>query len=219
MYNTAAMIDPKKTAEALGGVHVGHVEAHGGAIGAAQTLADVQALKGLVPGRPAVSAAGAARIAAAAEYALAFTAWDDARMRWLHQRDEFVNERRAASDVWTLEPGHESELLERVRRTWSTLSLEEQQIVEMTVDVPALRLGVYVHHGGGEYTVTGLIWHHETQRPMVKYISHKYGKENARALRGWPIDPDGWNESVLKEGLYVPRFRLMKLHPAALSRP
>jgi len=60
---------------------------------------------------------------------------------------------------------------------------------------------------------------------MVKYISHKYGKEDARPLRGRPTDEDGWNECVQKEGLlqkegfYVPRFRLMKLHPAALYRP
>jgi hypothetical protein len=209
VYNMAPMIDPKKIAEALGAEHVGHVETRGGALGAAQTVADVHGLRGRVPAPAAV-----------AEYAQAFGAWDDATMRWLRQRDELMSDKRVASDVWTLEPGHESELLERVRRTWAALSTDEQRAVELAVDVPALRLGVYVHHGGGEYTVTGLIWHHETQRPMVKYISHKYGKENARALRGWPkIDEDGWNECVQKEGLLVPRFRLMKLHPAALSRP
>jgi hypothetical protein len=38
-------MDPKKIAEALGAEHVGHVETHGGPIGAAQTLAEVQRLK------------------------------------------------------------------------------------------------------------------------------------------------------------------------------
>jgi hypothetical protein len=42
-------MDPKKLADALGAEHRGHVEAGGGLLGAAQTLADVQALKGLVP--------------------------------------------------------------------------------------------------------------------------------------------------------------------------
>ena len=208
MYNMAPMTDPKKIAAALGAEHVGHVEARGGPLGAAQTVADVQGLRGRVP-------VGAQVI----EYREAFGAWDDATMRWIRQRDEFLNEKRAASDVWTLDADRESQLLDRIRHAWAALSPDEQQVVELAVDVPALRPGVYVHHRGDEYTVTGLIWHHEVQRPMVKYISHKYGKENARALRGWPTDKDGWNECVQKEGLNVPRFRLMKLHPAALYRP
>jgi hypothetical protein len=43
------MTDTKKTAEALGAAHAGHIEAKSGAFGAAQTLADIQGLKGLLP--------------------------------------------------------------------------------------------------------------------------------------------------------------------------
>jgi len=133
MYNMASMSDPKKIAAALGAEHVGHVEARGGHLGAAQNVADVQGLRGRVPASAAV-----------AEYAQAFSAWDDATMRWIRQRDEFLQDRRLGSDVWTLEPGHESELLERIRRCWAALSPDEQQVVELAVDLPALRLGVYV---------------------------------------------------------------------------
>ncbi len=216
MYNMAPMTDPKKIAEAPG-EHVGHVETRGGPLGTAQTVADEQGLRGR---GQRWSSSRAPATAAVHEYRQAFYAWDSATMSGIRQRDEFLNDKRAATAVWTFEPQHESELLEQVRRTWAALSREAQRVLELELDMQALRLGVYVHHSGGEYTATGFIWHHETQRPMVKYVSHKYGKENARPLRGWPtIDEDGWNECVQKEGLYVPRFRLTKLHSTALYKP
>lgn len=47
-----SVTDPKKIAEALGGEHVGHVEAGGGVVGAEQTtIAEVQRLKGLSPAK------------------------------------------------------------------------------------------------------------------------------------------------------------------------
>ncbi len=145
-------------------------------------------------------------------YADAFVTWDSARRRHLREHDEASRGERGAP-WFVLDKERESPLLDRAFKAWRGLSDQEQVRAEIEVDVAALALGVYVHYARGEYTVTGFIAHHETQRPMVKYISHAYGKENARPLRGWPSDADGWNDPVFRDGLWIPRFRLMKLSP------
>lgn len=66
--------------------------------------------------------------------------------------------------------------------------------------------GLYRHYKGHLYTALGLITHHETRRPMVKYVSHTYGGENVRPLHGWEGDPDGWADPVPIDGKVVPRF-------------
>jgi len=100
------------------------------------------------------------------------------------------------------------------------MSEEEQIRAELNVDLPAFYLGVYSHYKdpSAHYTAISFIWHHDVQRPMVKYVSHTYGKECTRPLRGWPgRDPDGWNDPVRVGDLWVPRFRLEVAHPRTLS--
>lgn len=72
-----------------------------------------------------------------------------------------------------------------------------------------VQLGLWQHYKGGLYTVIGTGTHHETRKPMVMYVSHTYGGINLRPVRGWPGDPDGWNDSVEHEGKRVPRFTFL----------
>lgn len=146
-------------------------------------------------------------------YGDAFAAWHDARLRHLHDQDVPRENFAAGLSPFVLDAERESTLLDRLDKAWKSLGAEAQALAEIEFDAAALKLGVYVHYARGEYTVTGLIAHHETQRPMVKYISHAYGKENARPLRGWPSDADGWNDPVFRDSLWRPRFRLAKVSP------
>jgi len=141
-------------------------------------------------------------------YALAFKAWRDA-----FSCAEALRQERERSEERCQ---RESRLLDDVSKAWGVMPEAEQGRAELHVDLPLLQLGVYSHYKdpSARYTVLGFIWHHDVQRPMVKYVSHTYGKECARALRGWPgVDPDGWNEPVRVNDLWVPRFRLEVVHP------
>jgi hypothetical protein len=74
-------------------------------------------------------------------------------------------------------------------RAW----LEDMALKE---EIAEFEPGLYRHYKGGLYSALGLIIHHETRLPMVRYVSHTYGGENVRPLIGWPGDPDGWNDWV-----------------------
>jgi hypothetical protein len=72
-----------------------------------------------------------------------------------------------------------------------------------------LEAALYEHYKGGRYSVLGLVTHHDTRMPMVKYVSHTYGGENVRPVVGWPGDSDGWCDMVSTAGGKVPRFRYL----------
>lgn len=63
-------------------------------------------------------------------------------------------------------------------------------------EVRNFRSGLWKHYKGGLYSVIALVTHHETRRPMVLYVSHTYGGNNVRPLRGWEGDQDGWLDEV-----------------------
>jgi hypothetical protein len=68
-------------------------------------------------------------------------------------------------------------------------------------------LGLYRHYKGGFYTALGLVFHHESRQPMVRYICHETGTESVRSLYGHPGDPDGWKDRVeWEDGGMLPRF-------------
>lgn len=75
--------------------------------------------------------------------------------------------------------------------------------------------GLYRHYKGGLYTAVALVTHHETNRPMVLYVSHTYGGLRVRPLDGWPGDPDGWNVPVEVDGAEVARFVFVDEVPTA----
>ena len=66
--------------------------------------------------------------------------------------------------------------------------------------MPEIKLGKYRHYKGGEYEVIGVANHSETLERMVVY----------RALYGdgeiWVRPLSMWNESVVLNGIAVPRF-------------
>ena len=66
--------------------------------------------------------------------------------------------------------------------------------------MPEIKLGKYRHYKGGEYEVIGVANHSETLERMVVY----------RALYGdgeiWVRPISMWNESVVVNGITVPRF-------------
>ena len=66
--------------------------------------------------------------------------------------------------------------------------------------MPEIKLGKYRHYKGGEYEVIGVANHSETLERMVVY----------RALYGdgeiWVRPLSMWNESVVVNGITVPRF-------------
>lgn len=73
--------------------------------------------------------------------------------------------------------------------------------------VDNFRPGIYRHpKSGGLYTALGLVIHHHTRLPMVKYVSLTTGEENVRPLVGWPEDPVGWTDIIEHEGERVFRF-------------
>lgn len=95
---------------------------------------------------------------------------------------------------------------------------EERQWLEeiaLREEIAEFRPGLYKHYKGGLYSALGLIIHHETRRPMVKYVSHTYGGESVRPLIGWPRDPDGWNNWVDSgDGVQVRRFTFVGALPS-----
>lgn len=66
------------------------------------------------------------------------------------------------------------------------------------------KLGIYEHYKGGRYTAIMVVQHHGTRELMVVYVSHERGSVNARPLRGWDGDTDGFLDD-LPDGR--PRFR------------
>jgi hypothetical protein len=90
---------------------------------------------------------------------------------------------------------------------------------EIALAYQTFRPGVYEHSKtGGKYTALSLVAHHDNRQPMVLYFSHEYGTVNVRPLKGWPGDPDGWDDAVGMKELYpgdfmtVPRFRFLGKH-------
>lgn len=68
--------------------------------------------------------------------------------------------------------------------------------------------GLYEHYKGGLYVALGLVTHHHTRKPMVVYVSCKYGTTNVRPLEGWDRDEDGWTDITVNDaGDEVPRFK------------
>ena len=71
-------------------------------------------------------------------------------------------------------------------------------------------LGLYMHYKGGFYTALGLVFHHESRQPMVRYVCNQTGTESVRSLYGHPGDPDGWKDRVeWPTGESLPRFCYM----------
>ena len=67
-----------------------------------------------------------------------------------------------------------------------------------------IKPGRYRHFKGGEYEVTGIARHSETEEELVVY----------RALYGagglWARPVSMWNETVVHEGTEVPRFTYLE---------
>jgi hypothetical protein len=65
--------------------------------------------------------------------------------------------------------------------------------------------GLYRHmKSGGLYTAMRLIRHGANRKPMVVFVSHRYGGESTRALYGWPGDEEAWLDMVKIEIKGVP---------------
>lgn len=92
-----------------------------------------------------------------------------------------------------------------VDESWSYVDAADRACRREAAFVP----GLYRHYKGGLYTALGLVTHHETRQPMVKYVSHTYGGENVRPLYGWETDRDGWSDPVVVDGKSVARFTLV----------
>jgi hypothetical protein len=59
------------------------------------------------------------------------------------------------------------------------------------------RPGIYRHTKSGNlYSTIGIVFHHDEQRPMVMYVSLKFGTPAVRPLYGWKEDPDAWLDQV-----------------------
>ncbi len=69
--------------------------------------------------------------------------------------------------------------------------------------LPALPMGLYVHHKGGRYEVLGVARHSETHEALVVYRP-LYG-EGALWVRPFAM----FTEDVVTDGLGQPRFRWM----------
>lgn len=71
--------------------------------------------------------------------------------------------------------------------------------------------GLYAHYRGGLYTAVGLVRHHASGLPMVRYVSHEHATENVRPLFGWEGDADGFLDRVEHEGKLVERFKFIRV--------
>jgi hypothetical protein len=57
-------------------------------------------------------------------------------------------------------------------------------------------LGVWRHYKGGDYTVIGHARYHDTDWPMVLYVSHEHGGVTVRPSIGHAHDRDGFIEPL-----------------------
>ena len=64
-----------------------------------------------------------------------------------------------------------------------------------------VELGKYMHFKGGMYEVIGIAKHSETLKEMVVYKA-LYGEGDI-----WVRPIEMWTEKVLKDGVYIPRFK------------
>ena len=64
-----------------------------------------------------------------------------------------------------------------------------------------VELGKYMHFKGGMYEVIGIAKHSETLKEMVVYKA-LYGDGDI-----WVRPIEMWGEKVLKDGVYIPRFK------------
>lgn len=69
-----------------------------------------------------------------------------------------------------------------------------QAILKRLINIPPL--GVYQHYKGGFYTVTGYARYHDTDWPMVLYVSHDHGGVSVRPAVGHAHDRDGWSTAL-----------------------
>ena len=71
-------------------------------------------------------------------------------------------------------------------------------------ELPKLPRGIWKHYKGGRYQLVGVAYHSETLEPMVVY----------RALYGegalWVRPASMWQETVVVDGVAVPRFSLVE---------
>lgn len=74
----------------------------------------------------------------------------------------------------------------------------------MSVSTVEIKCGKYRHFKGGEYEVIGLARHSETGETMVVYRAC-YGE---RSL--WVRPASMWSETVMREGITVPRFTFLE---------
>jgi hypothetical protein len=80
--------------------------------------------------------------------------------------------------------------------------------------VEVFQPGIYRHtKTGGLYAALGLITHHHTRLPMVKYVSLTTGEENVRPLIGWDGDDSGWANMIEHGGSLVNRFTFVCYAP------
>lgn len=66
-----------------------------------------------------------------------------------------------------------------------------------------IEMGIWRHYKGGLYRVTGLARHHENGKPMVIYVSLKYGTVNVRPMYGWVGDRDAFMGAVKLKGKWL----------------
>lgn len=113
-----------------------------------------------------------------------------------------------------VEPLRLDQALRELSFQWASIRDDRKLAAEQEVDVALFRPGLYSHFRHGFYSATKLVTHHDCRRPMVIYVSHTYGGENARPLRPWPTDPDGWNDIVDVQGVLKPRFAWLGTLPS-----
>jgi hypothetical protein len=94
-------------------------------------------------------------------------------------------------------------LVRAFAKGWLARNAKEGKAMEI------FKPGVYRHFKGDTYRAMGLITHHHTRRPWVKYFD-KDGTENMRPLESSPEDSSAWTDVVEHEGRQVRRFELVE---------
>lgn len=73
---------------------------------------------------------------------------------------------------------------------------------------PLIKPGKYLHYKGGEYQVTGIATHSETEELMVVYRP-LYSNESLGEQNLWVRPLDMFTEFVIIDGHSVPRFEFV----------
>ena len=115
--------------------------------------------------------------------------------------ENFIEKLRQLSELAGVRAGVEQELIDELHALLSLARTRKQfhgSLEESLVHGSALpaMTGVWEHYRGGHYTLIGVARYHDTDWPMVLYVSHGHGGLSVRPAIGHALDRDGWVNSL-----------------------